>query len=147
MPYLANFESSFERLIILSTPPSCWYKVITKYYMIYSHVFYLLYIQLRYYSQFFNTAEMDSSFYDRGFRVTQYQTVTNIFYYFSSEVPGYCSHCIKKNLLVFSDLFWIINTRSNPCRIDYINKTNTTILSSNEGYFVFLIHHVLHNMI
>src|SRR5215469_13512373 len=77
-------------------------------------------------------------------RVTQYQTVTNIFYYFSSK--GYCSHCVKKNLVVFSDLFWIIDTRCNPCRIDYINKTNTTILSSNEGYFVFLIHHVLHHI-
>src|SRR5262249_50867414 len=80
-------------------------------------------------------------------RVTQYQTVTNIFYYFSSKVPRYCSYCVKKNLVVFSDLFWIINTRCNPCRIDYINKTNTTILSSNEGYLVFLIHHVLHHKI
>src|SRR5215469_9514141 len=80
-------------------------------------------------------------------RVKQYQTVTHIFYYSSSKVPCYCSHCVKKNLVVFSDLFWTINTRRNPCRIDYINKTNTTILSSNEGYFVFLIHHVLHHVI
>ena len=50
----------------------------------------------------------------------------------------------QKDLVVFSDLFWVIDTRSNPCRID---KTNTAILSSNEGYFVFLINHVSYHMI